>query len=102
MVKKQEMTGDGKAEPTLTFNPAVALFLKAGDGIRSSSMTGVPTSYLPIDANVLQSDVTIDVSGAKDANGNGQTDYTPQAEFSIDTANPSVTSVTAKDRKSVV
>ena len=37
--------------------------------------------------------MTIDVTGAQDANGNAQEDYTPEAEFSIDTANPSVVSV---------
>ena len=41
--------------------------------------------------------VTVDVTGAQDANGNAQTDYTALAEFSIDTANPSVASVTAND-----
>ena len=37
--------------------------------------------------------VTVDVTGAQDANGNAQQDYTALAEFDIDTANPTVTSV---------
>ena len=37
--------------------------------------------------------MTVDVTGAQDANGNAQQDYTPLAEFSIDTANPTVTGV---------
>ena len=41
--------------------------------------------------------MTVDVTGAKDANGNDQVDYTPLAEFSIDTLNPTVVSVTAND-----
>ena len=41
--------------------------------------------------------MTVDVTGAKDANGNEQVDYTPLAEFSIDTLNPTVASVTAND-----
>ena len=41
--------------------------------------------------------MTVDVTGAKDANGNDQMDYTPLAEFSIDTLNPTVASVTAND-----
>ena len=41
--------------------------------------------------------MTVDVTGAKDANGNAQVDYTPLAEFSIDTLNPTVASVTAND-----
>ena len=40
--------------------------------------------------------MTVDVTGAKDANGNDQMDYTPLAEFSIDTLNPTVVSVTAR------
>jgi hypothetical protein len=36
----------------------------------------------------VASNVTIDVTGAKDANGNAQTDYTAQAEFSIDMGAP--------------
>ena len=43
--------------------------------------------------NVDVADVTIDVTGAQDATGNAQEAYTPEAEFSIDTANPSVVSV---------
>ena len=38
------------------------------------------------DANVVANGVTVDVTGAQDANGNAQQDYTPLAEFSIDTA----------------
>ena len=41
--------------------------------------------------------MTVDVTGAQDANGNAQNDYTAQAEFSIDTANPTVTTVTVND-----
>ena len=47
-------------------------------------------TYDVADANVLVPDVTIDVTGAQDANGNAQQDYTPEAEFSIDTLNPTV------------
>ena len=41
--------------------------------------------------------MTVDVTGAQDANGNAQKDYTALAEFSIDTVNPTVTTVTAND-----
>src|SRR5438094_48637 len=99
MMIDQEMTANSTTDPTLTFNPAVEADLTMSGRMVSGVHTCDPPIYNVADANVLQSDVTIDVSGAKDANGNGQTDYTPQAEFSIDTANPSVTSV---DRKSVV
>ena len=36
-------------------------------------------------------DVAIDVTGAADVAGNSQADYSPEAEFSIDTLNPTVT-----------
>ena len=41
--------------------------------------------------------VTIDVTGAQDANGNAQQDYTAEAEFSIDTLNPTVTAREVSD-----
>ena len=41
-------------------------------------------------ANVDHDSVTIDVTGAQNAAGNAQLDYTPETEFSVDTVNPSV------------
>ena len=85
------MTTDGSADPTLTFNPAVAGTLTlAGPGVWSAGGTTYTATYNVADANVSLANVTIDVTGAVDANGNAQTDYTPQPEFSIDTANASV------------
>ena len=49
-------------------------------------------------ATYLSADVTVDVSGAQDAEGNAQQDYTAQVEFAIDTLNPTVNDVTASDR----
>ena len=86
VVFDQAMTADGSADPTLTFNPAVASTLTFSGDSWSADHTTYTANYNVADANVLQSGVTIDVTGAKDANGNTQTDYTPQAEFSIDTA----------------
>src|SRR5262249_15476025 len=98
VVFDQAMTTDHSADPTLTFNPAVASTLTlAGPGVWSAGGTTYTATYNVADANVNLADVTIDVPGAKDANGNGQNDYTPLAEFSIDTLNPNVTSVTAND-----
>ena len=34
--------------------------------------------------------MTVDVAGAQDANGNAQLDYTAAVEFTIDTADPTV------------
>ena len=66
-------------------------------GVWSAGDTTYTATYSVADANVDLTDVTVDVTGAKDANGNAQLDYTPRAEFSIDTLNPTVASVTAND-----
>ena len=50
--------------------------------------TTFTATYNVADANVVANGVTIDVTGAQDANGNAQTDYTALAEFNIDTGNP--------------
>ena len=47
-------------------------------------------NYEVADANVVVNGVTVDVTGAQDANGNAQLDYTPLPEFAIDTVNPTV------------
>src|SRR5262249_60469889 len=89
---------DTAAATTLTFNPAVSSTLTlARSGPSRRSADPYTATYNVADANVNLADVTIDVTGAKDANGNGQNDYTPLAEFSIDTLNPNVTSVTPND-----
>ncbi|MBE0636535.1 hypothetical protein IH601_11110, partial [Candidatus Bipolaricaulota bacterium] len=50
-----------------------------------------------LDNGVDADSVTIDVTGALDANGNAQADYSPVGEFAIDTLNPTVTSVAVSD-----
>src|SRR6185436_6179812 len=88
---------DTGVAPTLTFAPSVASTLSFSGGSWSGDGLTYTATYDVADANLDVSGVTIDVTGAKDENGNGQTDYTPSAEFSIDTANPSVVSVDASD-----
>ena len=78
------------AAPTLTFDPTVASTLTFGTGVWSAGNTTYTASYNVSDAGVDLTDVTVDVTGAQDANGNAQLDYTPLAEFSIDTENPTV------------
>ena len=55
-------------------------------GAWSAGDTTYTATYDVADANVAVANVTVDVKGAQDANGNAQTDYTPLAEFGIDTA----------------
>src|SRR4051794_28147006 len=88
---------DTASTPTLTFAPSVASTLSLTGGSWSADHKTYTANYDVADANVDTANVTIDVTGAKDANGNAQTDYAPSAEFSIDTANPSVVSVDASD-----
>ena len=67
-------------------------------GAWSAGGTTYTATYDVADADVAVADVTVDVEGAQDANGNAQKDYTPLAEFSIDTLNPTVVSVDASDQ----
>ena len=75
----------------------MASTLTFSGGVWSAGDTTYTATYNVADANVDHDGVTVDVTGAKDANGNAQMDYTPLAEFSIDTLNPTVVSVTASD-----
>ena len=84
---------DTGVDPTLTFGTDVAGTLTFTGGVVERGDTTYTATYNVADANVDMADVTIDVTGAQDATGNAQADYTPEAEFSIDTANPSVVSV---------
>ena len=89
---------DTAIDPTLTFAPAVTATLALNQS--ESGWTDADTyvaKYDVTDANVEVADVTIDVAGAKDAAGNEQLDYTPQAEFGIDTRNPIVDEFTPAD-----
>ena len=86
---------DTSVSPTLTFDPSVSTTLTFVSGSWNSTTKTYTATYDVADADVDVNSVTIDVTGAKDANGNAQQDYTPVSEFDIDTLNPTVTSVTA-------
>ena len=92
----EAMTTNGTADPALTFNPTVGTTLSLDSGSWPDDDTYVAL-YTVADADVTETDVEIDVTLAKDAAGNGQQDYTPQAEFSIDTEDPTVTDVAVND-----
>ncbi|RWM05783.1 Ig-like domain-containing protein [Mesorhizobium sp.] len=76
--------------PTLSFAPDVAATLSLTGGAWNAAHTIYTATYDVADANVDTANVTVDVTGALDAHGNAQQDYTPSAEFSIDTVNPTV------------
>ncbi|MBU1049921.1 hypothetical protein KKG90_07875, partial [Candidatus Bipolaricaulota bacterium] len=92
----EPMTTGGSADPTVTFSPGVASTLAFASGSWPTS-TRYRAWYDISDANVDVNSVTIDASGARDANGNEQQNYTPVHEFEIDTLNPTVTSLVISD-----
>src|SRR5687767_14554867 len=80
---------DTGVDPTLSAKEDVrGTLAPALDGWALDGTTYTAT-YDVADAGVDVADVEIDVAGAQDANGNAQEAYTPEAEFSIDTENPS-------------
>jgi hypothetical protein len=79
--------------PTLTFSPDVSGSLNFSSGSWDGSGMVYTGLYDILDANVSLSDITVDVTNAQDPEGNIQKDYTAQIEFSIDTLNPTVTSI---------
>ena len=83
---------DPATTPTLTFAPDVASTLtQSGAGVWSAGNTVYTATYDVADANVVANGVTIDVTGAQDAEGNAQQPYTAEPEFDIDTAAPTAT-----------
>ncbi len=84
---------DITATPNILFGQTVSSTLTFTGGVWSSGDTVYTASYSIADANETLTNVTIDVENALDAVGNAQQDYTPVAEFSIDTLNPTVTGV---------
>ena len=84
----ESMTADGSADPAVVFSPAVGGTLVFASGAWSMTTVSNDTytaTYNVVDLNVTVNSVTVDVTGAKDALGNEQTNYTPVREFAIDT-----------------
>ncbi len=90
---------DTGTTPSITFNPALATTLINPSGAWSAGDTIYSVTYDVVDNDDDLTGVTIDISGAKDASGNDQADYTPEAEFDINTATlpPAVTNVSVSD-----
>jgi len=89
----EAMKADGTADPAITFGDGT--FASAGDGAWSVGDTVWTETYVLDDSDETSTGVTVDVTGAKDAAGNPQNDYTPQPEFDIDTENPWISSITS-------
>jgi hypothetical protein len=83
--------------PTLTLSPAVGSTLAFDPTSDWLDTYTYVARYDTADANVDVNSVTVDVAGTRDAAGNAQQDYAPVHEFEIDTLNPTVTSVVARD-----
>ncbi|HPM80938.1 MAG TPA: Ig-like domain-containing protein, partial [Candidatus Anammoximicrobium sp.] len=90
---------DTSVAPTLVFAADVVsggTLAFGSEGWNEAGDTYTAT-YTAGDLDVVEADVTIAVEGALDAHGNAQQDYTPEVEFSVETLNPAVVSVTRKD-----
>lgn len=77
--------------PTLVFAPDVtsgSATLSFSSEMWSGGNTTYTATYTVSDQNVDVNSVTIDVTGAQDAAGNAQENYSPLHEFDIDTLNP--------------
>jgi hypothetical protein len=95
--------GDLAQQITVTFNEAMritaapAIEFGAGAwtagaaGEWSAGNTAWKRTYTVADANRTAANVTVDVTGAQDAAGNGQQTYAAQSEFDMDTRNPLAT-----------
>ncbi len=97
VVYDEAMTADGSANPTITFDPAVASTLTFVSGAWSAGDTTYTATYSVADAGVTVNGIDITASGAQDAAGNLQVNATEADQFIIDTENPTVVSVTPSD-----
>jgi hypothetical protein len=87
----EAMRDDATADPTITFGAGT--WASAGDGAYNPADTIWTETFTLTDNDEEIDDVTVDVTGAKDAAGNNQEDYTALPEFDIDAVKPSVTDV---------
>ncbi len=97
VVYDEAMTSDGSANPTISFDPAVASTLTFVSGAWSAGDTAYTATYGVADAGVTVNGIDITASGAQDVAGNLQANRTEVDQFIIDTENPTVLSVTPSD-----
>lgn len=79
---------DKTVAPTLSFGADVSSTLSNPVGSWNEAGTVYTVTYTVADGGVEVKDVTVDVSGARDAAGNSQAEYAPVATFGIDTRAP--------------
>jgi len=81
--------------PTVTFSPVIGTTLALDGTSGWLDSDTYEAKYDTADVGVDHDDVTVDVSGANDAAGNNQEDFTPTSEFQVDTLNPTILSITS-------
>jgi len=96
------MCHDGTADPTISFSHGTWTSLGDGAWIPDTGYISWRETFTLTDNNEEFYDrtpdvdvVTVDATGAKDIAGNDQADYTPQAEFDIDTQQPTLIDATS-------
>ncbi len=91
----EAMLDNGTADPSISFGSGS--WTSNADGAYNGADTIWTETFTLTDSNQDVSNVTVDVMGAKDAAGNDQENYVAQAEFDINTLNPTVTSIVRAD-----
>lgn len=83
---------DKAVAPVLTLPAEVASTLALVSGSWNSEGAAYTATYRVADAGVDVRDISVNVSGAVDAAGNTQQNYSAQVDFSIDTTSPTLVS----------
>jgi large repetitive protein len=84
---------DTTSAPSISFSPDVTSTISFASGSWTDN-THYKALYNVANAGVNVSGVNIAISGAKDANGNTQTQYTSSNQFAINSVNPTVVGIT--------
>ena len=87
---------DVSVDPTLVYSEVVTGTLTSPSPSWSVDSLVFTVQYTLADVNEDLNNITIDVTGAQDSIGNGQTDYTPVFEFNIDTDNGHCVNIVVK------
>jgi len=82
---------DTAVAPTIAFSAGT--WTPGAAGVWNSTTEWVRT-YTVTDANQEVANVTVDVTGTRDAAGNAQENYIPEGEFDLDTRRPQATTTT--------
>ncbi len=94
----EAMRSNGTAEPTITFSRGT--WTAGAAGVWSSGDTVWTRTYTVVDNDEEVADVTVDVTGTRDAAGNAQENYAPAREFTLDTLQPSIVEIDAQGQQS--